>query len=59
MGQKSIFEDLTGMLERKSDTSLTDSGGIESSGAPVCRGSGRAGGREELCNLDLMVSLSF
>ena len=59
MGQKFIFEHLSGMLERKSDTSLTVTGGIESSGAPVCRGSGRADGREELCNLDLMVSLSF
>ena len=59
MGQKSTFEDLSGMLERKSDTSLTVTGGIESRGAPVCRGSGRGGGREELCNLDLMVSLSL
>ena len=59
MGQKSIFEDLSDILERRSDISLTVIGGIESSGAPVCRGSGRGGGKKELCNLDLMVSLSF
>ena len=59
MGQKSIFEDLSGMLDKKVDTTLTVTGGIESSSAPVCRGSGRGGGRKELCNRDLMVSLSF
>ena len=59
MKQKFIFQDLSCMLERRSDTSLSITGGIESSGAPVCRGSDRGGGREEPCNLDLMVSLSF
>ena len=56
MGQKSIFEDMSGILERRADTFLIDTGRIESSGARICRGPGRRGGREELCNLDLMVS---